>query len=106
MRDIATIRRLLLIVAMLLVAGLVCGFATAFAASPTPSPGTGKVVVKLGWTVEPDNLSVFIGSQDTCYEIWALNYSYLFGSGDHNQPILDLASGFPTQQNGGISPNG
>ena len=31
-----------------------------------------------------------------CWEIWALNYDYLFGSGDHNQPTLDLASEFPT----------
>ena len=40
------------------------------------------------------------------YEIWALNYSYLFGCGDHNQPTLDLATVFPTKQNGGISADG
>jgi len=34
---------------------------------------------------------VFIGYANSDYEIWALNYSYLFGSGDHNQPTLDLA---------------
>ena len=55
---------------------------------------------------EPDNLNVFVGYQSECWEIWALNYDYLFGSGDHNQPTLDLASEVPTQQNGDISANG
>ena len=98
----------LLILALVLVGGIVWGLGSALAASPTasPPPSSGKVVLKLGWTVEPDNLNVFIGSEDTCYEIWALNYSYLFGSGDHNQPALDLASEFPTTENGGISPDG
>ena len=41
-----------------------------------------------------------------CWEIWALNYDYLFTSGQHNAPALDLASQFPTQQNGGISTDG
>ena len=35
-----------------------------------------------------------------------MNYDTLFGAGDRNQPTLDLASEFPTQQNGGISPDG
>jgi peptide/nickel transport system substrate-binding protein len=62
--------------------------------------------LKLGWTEEPDNLNVFIGYNATCWEIWALNYDYVFGLGDSNQPTLDLATVFPTQQNGGISANG
>ena len=85
------------------------GLTGALAASPSPaasSSSAGNVVLKLGWTEEPDNLNVFIGYADTTYEIWALNYSYLFSDGDRNQPILDLAREFPTQQNGGISPDG
>ena len=99
---------LLLIVALVMVVGIIWGLASALAASPaaSPSSSSGKVVLKLGWTEEPDNLNVFIGYQDTSYEIWALNYDYLFGSGDSNQPMLDLASEFPTQQNGGISADG
>ncbi len=99
----------LAVLLLLLVGGLVWGPTSALAASPSPaassSPGS-NVVLKLGWTEEPDNLNVFIGYADTSYEVWALNYSYLFGSGDHNQPILDLASEFPSAQNGGISADG
>ncbi|HJX65174.1 MAG TPA: ABC transporter substrate-binding protein [Polyangia bacterium] len=96
----------LLILALVLVGGVIWGLGSALAASPAPSSSSGKVVLKLGWTEEPDNLNVFIGYQDTSYEIWALNYETLFGAGDRNQPTLDLASEFPTQQNGGISPDG
>ena len=103
-------RRWVPALAVLLVAGVSLFLATsAFGASSSPAPSSssaGQVVLKLGWTEEPDNLNVFIGYADTSYEIWALNYSYLFSSGDHNQPVLDLASDFPTQQNGGISPDG
>jgi peptide/nickel transport system substrate-binding protein len=96
-----------LIIILALVGGLLVGVTRAVAASPSPAASSsGTTVLKLGWTEEPDNLNVFIGYADTVYEIWALNYSYLFGSGDHNQPILDLASEFPTKQNGGISPDG
>ena len=98
----------LLILALLLVVGIIWGLASALAASPaaSPSSSSGKVILKLGWTQEPDNLNVFIGYNSTCWEIWALNYDYLFSSGDYNQPTLDLASEFPTQQNGGISADG
>jgi peptide/nickel transport system substrate-binding protein len=91
------------VVVAVLVASLAWGLTAAFAASGSPSP-SGKVVLRIGWTSEPDNLNPFIGLSS--YEIWALNYSYLFGCGDHNQPTLDLATEFPTRQNGGISADG
>jgi len=91
---------------LLVVGGLAWGLTSSFATSAPPSPASGKVILRLGWTSEPDNLNPFIGYADDTYEIWALNYSYLFGSGNYNQPTLDLASEFPTQQNGGISANG
>ncbi len=99
---------LLVVLALIMVGGVCWGLASALAASPAASPSfsSGQVVLRLGWTQEPDNLNVFIGYQAECWEIWALNYDYLFGSGDHNQPTLDLAAEFPTQQNGGISPDG
>ena len=90
----------------LLTCGLVWGIAGAFGASASPSPSAGKVVLRIGWTSEPDNLNPFIGYEDDTYEIWALNYDFLFGYGNRNQPTLDLASQFPTKANGGISPDG
>jgi hypothetical protein len=51
---------------LVLVAGLVYGLTNAFAASSSPTPANGKqVVLRLGWTQEPDNLNVFIGYQNT-----------------------------------------
>ena len=82
-------------VAVLAVA-LVCGLATALAASSSPSPASGKVVLKIGWTAEPDNLNPFIGWANTTYEIWSINYDFLFGFGlNGGQPTLDLAARVP-----------
>jgi len=53
MKRNATTRRLLLLVAVLLAAGLVWSLADALAASSSPSPAAGKVVLKVGWTSEP-----------------------------------------------------
>ena len=51
MKRNPTTRRLLLIVVALLAAGLVWGLAGALAASSSPSPASGKVVLKIGWTI-------------------------------------------------------
>ena len=99
-------RRLLLLVVVLVAAGLVWGLASALATSSSPSPAPAKVVLKIGWTQEPDNLNPFIGSVSSDREIWALNYDCLFGRGLDGQPRLDLAAKFPTKQNGGISADG
>ena len=41
------------------------------------------------------------------YEIWSLNYDFLFGFGENGgEPTLDLAREFPTEENGGISADG
>ena len=106
MKGKSTTGRLLLFFVVLLAAGLVWGLAGAFAASSSPSPAPGQAELKIGWTSEPDNLNPFIGWATTTYEIWAVNYDFLFSWGINNQPILDLASQFPTKANGGISPDG
>jgi peptide/nickel transport system substrate-binding protein len=107
MKRNPTTRRLLLIVVALLAAGLVWGLAGALAASSSPSPASGKVVLKIGWTSEPDNLNPFVGWATTTYEIWVVNYDFLFGfNGQTMAPTLSLAAQFPTQANGGISPDG
>jgi peptide/nickel transport system substrate-binding protein len=86
------------------------GIATAAATgSPSPaaaSPAAGKVVLRIGWTTEPDNLNPFIGWQNQDYEIWAINYDFLFGFGTSSAPTLDLAAEFPTRENGGVSADG
>jgi peptide/nickel transport system substrate-binding protein len=99
-------RRLPALLGLVLAAGLVWGAATAAAASPSPSASADKVVLKIGWTVEPDNLNPFIGWQNQDYEIWSINYSFLFGFGTSDKPTLDLAREIPTQENGGISADG
>jgi peptide/nickel transport system substrate-binding protein len=106
MKRSRTTRRLLLLVAALLAVGLVWSLANALAASSSPSPSSSQVVLKIGWTSEPDNLNPFIGWANTTYEIWAINYNLVFGYGINGQPTLDLAAQFPTQANGGISPDG
>ena len=106
MRGVSITGRLLLVLVVLLGAGLVWGLAGALGANSSPSPSSDQAVLRVGWTSEPDNLNPFIGWATTTYEIWAVNYDFLFSWGIHNQPVLDLASEFPTKQNGGISANG
>ena len=102
-----TTRRLLLVGVVLLAASLVWGLADALASSPSPAPSPGNVVLKVGWTIEPDNLNPFVGWATTTYEIWTINYNFLFGfNGQTMAPTLSLAATFPTKANGGISADG
>ncbi|HUK78881.1 MAG TPA: ABC transporter substrate-binding protein [Thermoleophilia bacterium] len=102
-----TTSRLLLVAAVLLAASLVWGLASALADNSSPSPASSKVVLKVGWTSEPDNLNPFVGWATTTYEIWTVNYNFLFGfDGQTFRPTLGLAAQFPTEANGGISPDG
>ena len=105
-RSLAGTRRLaLLAVLVLLTGGLVWGLATAFASSGSPSAVP---------AVDPEDRLDRRARQpqplhrlpDETYEIWAMNYDLLFGYGDRNQPTLDLATQFPTKENGGISADG
>ena len=66
-------------VAVVLAAGLAVGLGGALAADESPSPADGKVVLKLGWTNEPDNLNPFVGVSASCYEVWHLQYDLLNG---------------------------
>ena len=85
------------------------GNAAVAAASESPAPSSttaSKVVLRIGWPREADNLNPFIGWENSSFEIWALQYDFLFGFGANEQPTLDLAAEFPTKENGGISPDG
>ncbi len=97
--------RLTILLVVVLAAALVFA-AAASASEPSPSASTDQVVLKIGWTVEPDTLNPFIGWQNQDYEIWSINYSFLFGFGVSDKPTLDLAAEFPTTENGGLSPDG
>ena len=100
------VSRLALLAGLALAAGLLLGAAVASASSPSPSASTDQVVLKIGWTVEPDTLNPFIGWQNQDYEIWSINYSFLFGFGTSDKPTLDLAAEYPTKENGGLSADG
>jgi ABC-type dipeptide transport system, periplasmic component len=80
--------------AVVLAFGLAWGLGSAVAASESPTPTlsgdsaspasgasaeAGKVVYKVGWTREPDNLSPFIGYSAPAFEIWYLTYDSLVG---------------------------
>ncbi len=110
MSFIARSRHLLLsVLASALVAAAVAlaiGLATARADSPSPAPSTERLTLRIGWTSQPDNLNPFIGWQNVTYEIWSINYGFLFGFGNDNSPTLDLAREFPTEENGGVSADG
>ena len=95
-----------LLVVALLALGLAWGLWASLATASSPSPATGKVVLRIGWTTDIDNLNPFIGYANWTFEIWSLNYQTLFGLGVDGKPTLDAAAQFPTQANGGISANG
>ena len=75
------LRRAALVAVSVLLAGVTVGSVEALAASPSPAPSTGGVALHIGWTTEPDNLNPFIGWQNQDYEIWSINYDFLFGFG-------------------------
>ena len=82
-------RLLALAVTALLAAGLIAGISSALAASESPSPAAGNVVLKLGWLNEPDSLNPFVGYEGSSFEVWALNYDLLVGYGLDGSPDPD-----------------
>lgn len=49
------------------------------AASPGAGLTSGKVIYKVGWTRQPDNLSPFLGFESPSFEMWYLTYDSLIG---------------------------
>ena len=86
--------------------GLLWHAASTSATTTSPDPAGARVVLRIGWPREPDNLNPFIGWENSSFEVWALQYDFLFGFGVDEQPTLDLATEFPTMENGGISKDG
>ncbi|MBM3147604.1 MAG: hypothetical protein FJ000_06880, partial [Actinobacteria bacterium] len=61
------------VVVLLLAAAVGALSAAAPAEAESPSP-TGKVVLRIGWLGEPDNMNPFIGWSNLVYEIYANEY--------------------------------
>ena len=97
-------RRLLVaLVAVALAAGLVWGLTGALGASSSPSPGAGKVVMKVGWLAEPDNLNPMVGQVASSFVCWYMNYDPLVGFNYSDltpSKTLGLATDW-TESNGG-----
>ena len=72
---------------------------------PQPPPPD-VVTLRIGWLEDPDNLNPFVGYSDSSYEIWSLQYDYLFAERPDGSRGPELASERPTIQNGGVSPDG
>jgi len=106
MHDHRTLRNAALLVAAAIFA-VSCAMATRQAlATGASSPPSGKVVLKIGWTEEPDNLNPFVGYMTSAYEVWSLQYDYLFNPRPDGTHGAELAAERPTTANGGISDGG
>ena len=90
----------LLLAAGVLAVGLASGLGSALAADPSASPAADKVVLRVGWTNDPDNLNPFIGAETSSYEIWLLNYDFLTGYSLDLQPAPGLATSWETSADG------
>jgi peptide/nickel transport system substrate-binding protein len=64
---------------VVLIAGLTVGISVAGAASSSPSPGTSKLTLRVGWAAEPNTLNPFRQNLIAEFEITHLNYDYLVG---------------------------
>ncbi len=97
---------LLLFTVAALALGQGAGLAVALADDEPQSPPPDLVTLRIGWLEDPDNLNPFLGYSDSSYEIWSLQYDYLFAERPDGTRGPELASERPTVQNGGISPDG
>ena len=75
-------RLLLLLLVAVLGAGLIWGLPGAFAADSSASPGSERIILKVGWSPDPDSLNPFVGVQQSSYELWHISYDFLTNYGD------------------------
>jgi len=93
------------IVAAVLAGGLVGGVAQALGSSSSPAPATGKVVLRLGWLADPDNLNPFIGQTQSAFTVWYMNYDTLVGLNASDltpNTTTGLATGWKTSAGGKV----
>ena len=68
----------MLVLAALLLGVLIVPSRGALASGSSPAPGD-TVVMRMGWTSDPDNLNPFVGWASASFEVWSLNYDQLVG---------------------------
>jgi len=90
--SVAVIILLLLLLALGLAAGPAQAAASSASASPAASPAAGKVVLRIGYVGEPDNLNPFVAQVFPSYLIFATNYDFLVG--------IDPATLVPSKETG------
>jgi peptide/nickel transport system substrate-binding protein len=87
---------------VLLSLGLAGGVWSALAATESSSPDAGKVTLRLGWTVDVENLNPFIGFGSS-YEVWCLNYDFLVGyDAKDGSPRPEIAESWETSPDGKV----
>ena len=77
---------------LLLLCSLGWGLGQALASSPSPSSSAAKVVLRVGYVGEPDNLNPFVAQVFPSYLIFSCNYDYLVG--------VDAATLAPSKETG------
>ncbi|HSL94376.1 MAG TPA: ABC transporter substrate-binding protein [Thermoleophilia bacterium] len=105
-------RRTPFVIVLLLLAALavslIAGLASATAeesASPAAADG-GKVIYRVGWTGDADNLNPFIGYVSPSFEVWYLTYDSLIGydpatlSPTEGENATGLATSWTTSEDG------
>ena len=94
-----------LVAIAVLAGGLLWGVASALGSSASPSPATGKVVLRLGWLADPDNLNPFIGQTSQAFTLFYMNYDTLVGLNASDvtpNRTTGLATGWTTSANGKV----
>ena len=69
----------LLAVAATAVVAVSVGLVSSRATAASPSPASGKVVLKIGWMESPDNMNPFLGWSNNVYEIYGDEYLRFVG---------------------------
>lgn len=66
------------------------------------SPGTdGKVVLRVGWITDPDNLNPFVGIEQSSYELYHISYDFLTDFGDdYLETVPGLAESWESSEDG------
>ncbi len=91
------------VVALLLAALVGAALASPAMADETSAAAGKKLILRGGWTNDPDNLNPFIGYESSSYEVWRLNYNLLTGwDAATLQPKGELAESWEVSEDGKV----